>query len=152
MLPVDPDGRVLLLHCINPSAPDDPYWVAIGGGLESGEDERAAAVRELWEETALVVDPGGLVGPLHEETIEFGWAEFDIVQHQTYYAADVSADAPISFEHMEEVEVETTLGYRWWALADLRSTTERVLSNQVAVIEDLIRSRAAVRGSGSPGW
>jgi 8-oxo-dGTP pyrophosphatase MutT (NUDIX family) len=137
VLPVTPDRRVLLLQCVKPGAPDAPFWVTAGGGLEPGEDERAAAVRELWEETSICLDPATLVGPIHEEVIEFSWAEFDIVQQQSYYLAELD-ETPVSFEHLEEVEIPTTLGYRWWPVDELRTTAERILGNQLAVIHNAL--------------
>lgn len=146
VLPISPAGEVLLLHCLNPRRPDATYWVSVGGGIEPGEDVRVAAVRELWEETAITHPPNGLLGPLHEEVVEFEWAEFDIEQHQSYYVAEV-ADTAVSFEHMEPIEVETTLEHRWWTLADLRSTTDYVLPNVLAVIEQVLTQRdRPVRG------
>lgn len=80
---------MLLLHCFTPNAPDTPFWVSIGGGLETGEGERDAAGRELWEETGIRVDPNDLRGPLASEFVEFAWAQYDIEQHQTYYIVEV---------------------------------------------------------------
>jgi len=45
VLPISPAGEVLLLQCVKPGAPGAPFWVTIGGGLESGEGERESAVR-----------------------------------------------------------------------------------------------------------
>jgi 8-oxo-dGTP pyrophosphatase MutT (NUDIX family) len=134
VLPISPAGEVLMLQCIKPGAPEAPFWVTIGGGLESGEDEREAAVRELWEETGIGVSPDDLRGPLASEFVEFAWALFDIEQHQTYYLVHVE-DTVVTFAHLEEVEIETTVGYRWWSLDALRATTEHVLDNQRQIIE-----------------
>ena len=134
VLPISPAGQVLLLQCVRPGAPDAPFWVTIGGGLESGENEREAGVRELWEETGITVDTNDLRGPLASEFVEFAWALDDIEQHQSYYLVDVENTA-VTFAHLEEVEVATTLGYRWWSLDDLRDTTEHVLDNQREIIE-----------------
>lgn len=134
VLPINPAGEVLLLHCINPSAPEAPYWVSIGGGLEPGEDERQAAVRELWEETLIRCDPAELRGPVQSEVVEFGWAQYDIVQRQAHYVAEVP-DTVVSFAHMDAIETATTLAYRWWSLDALNTTTEHVLPNVVTAIE-----------------
>lgn len=57
---VDAFGR-LLLQERGDDAPHDPgRWGLPGGDLEPGEDFRAAAVRELEEETSLRVDPDAL--------------------------------------------------------------------------------------------
>jgi len=141
LLPITAQGRVLLLQCIRPDAPDAPFWVTTGGGIEADEDERSAAVRELWEETGIHRDPADLRGPLAHETIEFGWAEFDIVQQQSYYVVE-TPETTVSFANMEVVEIATTLDYRWWSLAELRTTSEHVLGNQLAVIEKALADPA----------
>ena len=81
------------------------------------------------------MDPKDLRGPLASESVEFAWALYDIEQHQTYYVVDVENTA-VTFAHLEEVEVATTLGYRWWTLVDLRDTAEHVLDNQLEIIEN----------------
>lgn len=142
VLPVSSAGRVLLLQCVKPDAPDAPFWVTIGGGIEHDESAEQAGVRELWEETGLRAEAAELRGPIGAETVEFTWPPFVIEQTQSYYVIDIpdsdertAEDTPISFAHLEEVEVATTLGYRWWSLDDLRTTTEHVLSNQRVMIE-----------------
>ena len=56
ILPVDSEGRVLLLHGWDPLRPDDPFWFTIGGAAEPGESLPEAAARELREEAGIVVD------------------------------------------------------------------------------------------------
>ncbi|NHC44633.1 NUDIX domain-containing protein [Motilibacter sp. K478] len=51
------DGCVLLLHVCDPVEPQlGSWWELPGGGLEPGEDERDAVVREVREETGLRLD------------------------------------------------------------------------------------------------
>jgi 8-oxo-dGTP pyrophosphatase MutT (NUDIX family) len=146
VLPIDPAGRVLLLQCVRPGAPDDPFWVTIGGGIEADETERQAGVRELWEETGIRADPAALLGPVGAETVEFSWPPYVIEQHQTYYLLDVQ-DTAVSFAHLEEIEIATTLSHRWWSLDDLRTTGEHVLDNQLAILEDSLGARYRRAGS-----
>jgi ADP-ribose pyrophosphatase YjhB (NUDIX family) len=56
----DAAGRLLLVRRANP--PGAGLWSLPGGRVEAGEDDAAAVVREVAEETALVVDVGPLVG------------------------------------------------------------------------------------------
>ena len=48
----DDQGRVLLARHAN-----DNVWMAPGGALDPDESPADAAVREVWEETGLVVEP-----------------------------------------------------------------------------------------------
>lgn len=56
----DADGRLLLIRrAHDPSA---GLWSVPGGRVEDGESDAQAVVRELREETGLLVEPGALVG------------------------------------------------------------------------------------------
>lgn len=57
---LDPVGRILLQERDGHAPVDPERWCLPGGGLEAGEDFRLAAVRELAEETGLVVAPDQL--------------------------------------------------------------------------------------------
>ncbi|WP_413320111.1 NUDIX domain-containing protein [Agrococcus sp. 1P02AA] len=61
---VDDEGAALLLlhHWSAPGVP--PRWLTIGGGIEPGETEREAALRELLEETGRTAPASALVGPV----------------------------------------------------------------------------------------
>ena len=56
----DDRGRLLLVRRRNP--PSAGFWSVPGGRVEPGEDDLAAVVRELAEETGLDVEPQRLVG------------------------------------------------------------------------------------------
>lgn len=56
----DPRGRLLLVRRAN--EPGRGLWSLPGGRVEAGEDDHAALVREMTEETGLLVEPGDLVG------------------------------------------------------------------------------------------
>jgi 8-oxo-dGTP pyrophosphatase MutT (NUDIX family) len=121
VLLVDPDDRILLF-----SATDDgaTRWFAPGGGLADGETCAEAAVRELWEETGLTVEPAEL-GP--EVWRGRPWTSVrDGIPYrnlQCYFFLRVPAfDIDSSrFEPLERAAID---GHRWWTLPDLRSTTD----------------------------
>jgi ADP-ribose pyrophosphatase YjhB (NUDIX family) len=59
-LAYDDEGRLLLVQRAN--EPGRGLWSVPGGRVEAGEDDAAALVREMREETGLDVSPGPLVG------------------------------------------------------------------------------------------
>jgi 8-oxo-dGTP diphosphatase len=59
-LTFDEGGRLLLVRRAND--PGRGLWSLPGGRVEPGEDDATALVREMAEETGLVVRPGPLVG------------------------------------------------------------------------------------------
>src|SRR3569623_1931471 len=59
-LAYDEAGRLLLVQRAN--EPGRGLWSVPGGRVEPGEDDAAALVREMHEETGLLVTPGALVG------------------------------------------------------------------------------------------
>ena len=59
-LAYDDAGRLLLVQRAND--PGRGLWSVPGGRVEAGEDDAAALVREMREETGLRIEPGALVG------------------------------------------------------------------------------------------
>ena len=59
-LAYDAHGRLLLIRRAN--EPGRGLWSVPGGRVEPGESDADAVVREMAEETGLVVAPGALVG------------------------------------------------------------------------------------------
>ncbi len=138
VLPVDPKGRVLLLHGWDPRRPDEPFWFTIGGAADAGEHLRDAAARELYEETRISVDPAQLGEPIAQNTIEFSWGDHRIVQDQTFYAVLVES-AEVSLDGLDQWERATTDKYGWLAAADLGPSDPPAHPD----IPDLIRAAAA---------
>jgi 8-oxo-dGTP pyrophosphatase MutT (NUDIX family) len=120
VLPVDPQGRALLLHGWDPHRPDEPFWFTVGGAAEAGESLRDAAARELYEETRIAVDPGRLGEPIAQNTVEFSWGGHHIAQNQTFYAVAVGS-AQVSLEGLDQWERATTDKYGWLSADDLEA-------------------------------
>ena len=118
MLPVDPEGRVLLLHGWDPHHPDEPFWFTIGGAAEDGESLREAGARELREEAGISVDPRLLGEPIAQNTIEFSWGGRHIIQDQAFYAVLVES-ADVSLDGLDQWERATTDAYGWLSADDL---------------------------------
>ena len=108
VLPVDPQGRVLLLHGWDPHRPDG----------EPGESLPEAASRELREEVGISIEPGRLGEPIAHNTVEFSWAGYHIIQGQTFYAVLIES-ADVSLDGLDEWERATTDAYGWLSAEDL---------------------------------
>jgi 8-oxo-dGTP pyrophosphatase MutT (NUDIX family) len=81
------------------------YWSIFGGEIEEGESEAECAIRELYEESSVKVDPHQLISikkiehdvssfsiffarmhylpdiRLNEEHTESGWFDIDVIEH-----------------------------------------------------------------------
>ncbi|WP_405057567.1 NUDIX domain-containing protein [Kribbella sp. NBC_01505] len=121
VLPVRPDGKVLLLHGWDPLKPDVPYWFTIGGGVETGESIVEAACRELREEVGIVLPADALGTPVATNTIEFEWGGARMIQAQTFFAVAVDT-VDVTFANQEELELQTISAHGWWWGDDLEAT------------------------------
>jgi ADP-ribose pyrophosphatase YjhB (NUDIX family) len=60
VFPITDDGRIVLLR--RGIEPGRGLWAQPGGFLEVDETVNQAAIRETWEETGLLVEPGEIIG------------------------------------------------------------------------------------------
>ena len=135
----DPAGNVLLIRFVAPRE-DGPFifWVTPGGEVETNENDRAAAERELFEELGLRVP---LVGPVHEEHggsyVHLGET---VRNYDVFFAARCEREAP-RLSGVTEAEIALMQEARWWSLAELRATEERVFPVEIvrAAIEAYAR-------------
>jgi 8-oxo-dGTP pyrophosphatase MutT (NUDIX family) len=138
VLPVDDEGRVLLLHGWDPHRPEDPFWFTVGGAADEGESLRDAGARELYEETRIAVNPERLGDPIAENVVEFSWGGHRIAQHQTFYAVGVGS-VEVSLEGLDQWERATTDKYGWLWPEDLEADERPAHPD----IPDLIRKAVA---------
>ncbi|MFI6741895.1 NUDIX hydrolase [Nonomuraea sp. NPDC050451] len=151
-LPIDDQGRVLLLYGFDPARPDEPFWFTIGGAAEDGETLQEAAARELFEEVGIRANADELSGPYGNSVIEFNWAEYAITQDQTFFAIWVGTDAVVSFDHMEQIEKDTTTAYRWWSVEELESTEEAFFpTNLASILRQIVADDVSTGVTGGGG-
>ena len=114
-LVVDPADRVLLVRF---EWPDKTVWAPPGGGIEPGETDEHALIRELAEESGL---RGFMLGPCvwtraHWFTDMAGWGG----QEERIYLVRTEAFEPAPEWTAEELATEGIAGQRWFAQSELQ--------------------------------
>jgi 8-oxo-dGTP pyrophosphatase MutT (NUDIX family) len=144
VLPVDREGRVLLLHGWDPLRPDDPFWFTIGGAAEPGESLPEAAVRELREEAGIVVDLDRLGEPIEASAITFSFGGVRFEQDQTFFAVAID-DVEVSFAGQDPIERATIDKHGWVYPGELEDGAERPADPEIPRL-----MRAAVAATRGP--
>ena len=116
VLLIDETDAVLLFLTYGVSHDVPPRWITPGGGLEPGEDFRAAGERELFEETGLKArldEPFRVV----ELAVDQRWHPYQ-VGHWAWFALrtrrfEPSADGWMADERADIVD------WRWWHTEEL---------------------------------
>jgi 8-oxo-dGTP pyrophosphatase MutT (NUDIX family) len=123
VLLIDEQMRVLLLRGERPEN-GLAFWFPAGGRLEDGEDARAAAVREVAEETGLADVP---LGPeIWRRRHLFTWRGEEWDQRERWFIARVPHFEPDT-SGMTEVEKAEISACRWWTLDEMDATTDELV-------------------------
>ena len=128
LLVLDPADRLLLFRFAftRGALAGRTNWALPGGGIEPGETPEQAAIRELQEETGLVVDDvGAAVG---ERSYKMRLPSGEVVAgHETYFLVRLAVVASeISRDGWTKLETEIIAEHRWWTAADLKATSETI--------------------------
>ncbi len=118
----DRDDRLLLFLTIAPDTSGVARWLTPGGGVDAGESHHEAAVRELQEETGLVIPDLGQPVWAHDFVVQWDAADHD-TGHAEFYTATVDAFEPSDAMWTDEERVDV-LAHKWWTLDELETTTE----------------------------
>ena len=120
----DREDRVLLFLTKAPDTRGIARWLTPGGGVDPGESHHEAAIRELREETGLELSDLGRSVWSHDFAVEWNAADHD-AGHAVFYTAVVDRFEP-STDLWTDEERADVLAHRWWSLAELIATDERL--------------------------
>lgn len=139
VLALSPSGRVLLLRGGDPARPGTHIWHAPGGGVDPGEDDRAAAEREFVEETGRSIELGPMVW---DRELDFSFNHVTYHQYEVFFLAAVDAEfEPVADGH-NEIEQAYLSGHAWLSPSQLREVARHDLLAPPDLperLEDLLR-------------
>lgn len=123
---LDPDGKIFLIKGHDSEDVNHEWWFTVGGGLADGEEPRAGAARELFEETGLAISPQRLIGPVLERTAIFRFTYANRRQFEKFYLLHVDrAEARLlgdwNQDHLTDLELDVLDEVSWWDLDDLQA-------------------------------
>jgi 8-oxo-dGTP pyrophosphatase MutT (NUDIX family) len=117
---IDETGAALLFMTAAPDSTLFARWITPGGGVDPGESHEEAAVRELFEETGLVVESVG--EPVWSLDFDVAWDTADHDRgHAEYYVVRCERFEPVSTNWTESEQVDVT-AHGWFTAADLLAT------------------------------
>ena len=124
---LDVDQRVLLLHTRDPTYPElGTWWELPGGGIEAGETYRDAIVRELAEETGILIRPDQVGPPTWNRRAAFRYRGERRVNNEVIVVVRLTVPGPaVDGSARVEHEAEDYFEDRWWPLGEVSGSSDR---------------------------
>lgn len=126
VLMYSPNKTFLLLKThFDPEVGLPPRWLTPGGGIDQGETAPQAAIREVHEETGLILEIQEIGDPVLITSGRWDWA--DGVSYHTYTDTIYEFKTPefeIDTSGFTQDERRDVLEYRWWSLEEVLASDE----------------------------
>lgn len=119
---MDADGAALLFLTAAPDSSRWSRWITPGGGVDPGETHEQAAIRELFEETGLVVENVG--ESIFSIDFEVAWDAADHDRgHAEYYVVRCERFEPVSTNWTDDEHIDVT-GHAWFTAEELLASSQ----------------------------
>ncbi|MFC8598146.1 MULTISPECIES: NUDIX hydrolase [unclassified Isoptericola] len=135
---LDDADRVLLVRGHDADQPERSWWFTVGGGIDAGESEVDAALRELREEAGLALAPGDLVGPVLTRAGVFRFFAETCLQDEVFFLARVDGGHVPTAEGWTAEERDVLDEMRWLTTTELRAETREVFPTALPDVVDAL--------------